>query len=129
VRNHVFPIFVALAAITLGVGVYAYAHRHEGRLRETERQGAALVAALEAYRREHGVYPDSLPQLVPDHLARIDPPVWGLGRWRYRAYDAPAPAGSPDTVLRYFHLAAPANEANYPVLYYDFVERKWVLNN
>lgn len=111
------PFLVFGFALLLGVAVYAYAHKDVGDVEAAKAQGAALVAALEAYRAEHGEYPASLEALTPDPLPRIDPPAWGLG-WNYeRRSDPPG-----------FQLVVPANASRFPLLYYDPVTRGWVLN-
>lgn len=131
-------IIVTAFVIAAGAGVYAYAHRDEGSLEASKRRGEQLVAALHTYQREHGTYPEQLEDLVPEHLATIEQPTWGLQRWRYRRY-APAAAVPPehgDSAVRvgsaepvYFQLSVAADESGYPVLYYDFTARRWVLNN
>lgn len=129
---------VVLAGLAVGVGIYWWAHRDAGRLEETRRLGAELVAALEAYRADRGEYPETLDDLVPDYLARIERPTWGVGEWTYRRYAVQADAGmaadSADAggagdVAYYFTLSVAANEQRYPVLYYDVADRRWVLNN
>lgn len=79
-------IIVIALVIAAGAGLYVYAHRDEGALAESKERGAALVAALQAYEREHGTYPRQLEDLVPEYVAAVEPPTWGLERWRYRMY-------------------------------------------
>lgn len=147
-------ILVIGLAVGLGAGVYLYAHRDEGSLEASKNRGAELVTALTAYMDEHGTYPEQLADLVPQYVAEVRPPVWGLERWRYRRYtpasvSAPAPASGDATggagqdsadASRiqddadangelYFQLSVAADESGYPVLYYDFAARRWVLNN
>jgi type II secretory pathway pseudopilin PulG len=151
----VAEIIVIALALAAGAGVYWYAHRDGGRLGESKERGAAIVAGLEAYRAQHGTYPEQLDELVPQYVPRIEAPTWGLERWRYRRFtpadvaalaaaaaerrpettaahpadaasDAGAPAGGDDI---YFQLSVAANESGYPVLYYDYTARRWVLNN
>lgn len=124
--------------VAAGAGVYAYAHRDESALEDSKRRGEQLVAALDAYQRERGSFPEQLDELVPEHIATIEQPIWGLQRWRYRRYSAAdavpataevstAEATTADRV--YFQLSVAADESGYPVLYYDFTARRWVLNN
>jgi type II secretory pathway pseudopilin PulG len=144
-------IVVIALALAAGVGIYWYAHRDEGRLAESKERGAVIVAGLEAYRDRHGTYPDELQQLVPTYAPRIEEPTWGLERWRYRRFTpddvavmagaaadttagvAAAPAvtsaGGSGSDRVYFQLSVAANESGYPVLYYDYTARRWVLNN
>ena len=151
-------IIVTAVAIGIGAVVYLYAHKDEGALEESKERGAVVVAALASYRQEHGTYPAALDDLVPEFAAAIEPPTWGLARWRYRRYtpddvadpsaaptdnvsadslrDAMPPdpaAGAADapagTVPVFFQLSVAADESGYPVLYYDLPAQRWVLNN
>lgn len=131
-------IIVIALVVAAGAALYVYAHRDEGALAESKERGAALVAALQAYESEHGSYPAQLDALVPEYVAVVEPPTWGLQRWRYRTYTPEDGTGSrgpretpeetaPDRV--YFQLSVAADASGYPVLYYDFVTDRWVLNN
>lgn len=148
-------ILVTALVVLAGAGVYLYAHRDEGALEESKRRGEQLVEALRAYESAHGTYPDALADLVPEHIETIEPPTWGLQRWRYRRYspadaiEAAADSGgrrrSRPASLRadsstaegavpreqpsdhaYFQLSVAADESGYPVLYYDFASHRWV---
>lgn len=124
-------ITIILVTVAIGAGVYLYAHRGEGELRASKERGAAIVAALEQHRAREGTYPETLDGLTPGYIAAIEPPTWGLKRWRYRRY-TPADVSqraAGDTATLYFQLSVAANEGGYPVLYYDFTARRWVLNN
>lgn len=124
-------ILVTVLALAAGIAVYVYAHRDEGRLKESKLRGTAVVEALHEYRAEHGAYPDSLARLVPEYVAAIEPPTWGLRRWTYRTWapvgDARDTAVAPGRML--FQLSVAAGDSGYPVLYYDVVAERWVLNN
>jgi hypothetical protein len=140
-------IVVVVIALAAGAGIYWYAHRDEGRLAESKEHGAEIVAGLEGYRARHGTYPERLEDLVPEYATRIEQPTWGLERWRYRRFTPQdvaalaaaaadttiaAPAAQPSQHGRdevYFQLSVAANESGYPVLYYDYTARRWVLNN
>lgn len=50
----------------------------------TRARATALVAALETYKGDHGEYPGSLQELTPALMTRVDPPLVGTGRWKYR---------------------------------------------
>lgn len=115
-------IIVAAAVVSAGAGVYLYAHRDEGRLEESKRVGAEVVAGLIAYHSDEGTYPERLDELVPQYLPEVPPPTWGLERWSYERY-------SPADDIVYFRIAVAANESGYPVLYYDLAASRWVLNN
>jgi type II secretory pathway pseudopilin PulG len=127
------PAIVIIATLAAGGLVYAYAHRDLGSLEDTKQQGALLVAAIESYRRDNGVYPDSLGALVPTYVPRIEPPTWGLREWTYRRYEQRIPPDKVttpgDTLARFFDLSAPENPAHYPVLFWDVKDQRWVLNN
>ena len=126
-------IIVTALVVAAGAGVYAYAHRDERALEESKRRGEQLVAALDAYQLARGSFPAQLDELVPGHIATIEQPIWGLQRWRYRRYSAadavPATAEVATADRVYFQLSVAADESGYPVLYYDFTARRWVLNN
>jgi hypothetical protein len=47
------------------------------------KRGAAIIAALEAYRVHKGEYPKELKELVPHYLKHIDPPPAGDRTWTY----------------------------------------------
>jgi hypothetical protein len=125
----VAEIVVIALALLAGVGIYWWAHRDEGRLEESKERGAVIVSGLEEYRARHGTYPDALDDLVPRYAVSVEPPTWGLERWRYRRFtpeEVAAGAGSDEV---YFQLSVAADESGYPVLYYDYTGRRWVLNN
>ncbi|CAN5769794.1 hypothetical protein BH23GEM9_BH23GEM9_22080 [soil metagenome] len=82
----IVEIVVVTLALAAGVGIYWYAHRDEGRLEESKQRGAIVVEGLEAYRAQHGTYPEALEELVPQYAPRIEAPTWGLERWRYRRF-------------------------------------------
>lgn len=122
-------IIVAAFVLTAGAAVYLYAHRDEGALEESKRRGARIVEGLATYQQRYGTYPDRLDALVPEHVAAVEPPLWGLRRWRYRTYTPDAPALPQDSSAVYFQLSVAADESGYPLLYYDFATQRWVLNN
>lgn len=122
-------IIVTALVIAAGVAVYLYAHRDDSALEASKERGARIVQALAAYREEHDTYPEELEALSPAYLALVEPPVWGLARWRYRTYTPEGVGGAADSSAVYFQLSVAANESGYPVLYYDFAAQRWVLNN
>ena len=131
VREHTAEIAITAVAVALGIGVFAYAHRDRGTLEQSKQRGAAIVDALERHRAASGTFPETLDALVPDYLAAIEPPTWGLRRWRYRRYTAAhgTHTAGTDTSTVYFQLSVAASDRGYPILYYDFTRRRWVLNN
>jgi hypothetical protein len=128
-------IVVTALAVVAGIAVYWYAHRDEGALEESKARGAAIVQALDAHRTDTGIYPGALTDLVPHYLPHIDPPTWGLEHWVYRRYRPSEIMAAAETVepggdeYVYFQLSVARNESGYPVLYYDYAARRWVLNN
>jgi hypothetical protein len=122
-------VIVAAFVIAAGAAVYLYAHRDDAALEASRERGARIVQALVAYREEHDTYPDELDSLSPQYLQSVEPPLWGLERWRYRTYTPEGVGGASDTSAVYFQLSVAADESGYPVLYYDFATGRWVLNN
>lgn len=59
--------------------------------------GLAQLLALEAFRIEHGNYPEALDELIPDFLAVLPPDLCtpDLRPWVYRRFDAPDEHGRP----------------------------------
>ena len=53
---------------------------------ESQRRGNAIVAAIDAYKKDHGAYPTDLGELVPEYLSKIDPPTAGSQVWGYGVY-------------------------------------------
>jgi type II secretory pathway pseudopilin PulG len=125
----VAEIVVIVLALAAGVFVYWWAHRDEGRLEESKDRGAVIVDALQRYHAEHGTYPEELAELVPAHAPRIEEPTWGLERWRYRRFTPDELAEGADGEQVFFQLSVAANPSGYPVLFYDYVGGRWVLNN
>ena len=125
-------LIVTAVALAIGAAIFLYAHKDEGALEESKERGSAIVEALERHRIEHGDYPPTLDSLMPSYLPAIEAPSWGLGRWKYERYTrSPAAGGAAparaDSV--YFMLSVAASESGYPLLFYDFTGRRWVLNN
>jgi hypothetical protein len=123
-------IIVSLIAVAIGAGIYLYAHKDEGALEESKQRGNMIVEALERHRIEQGEYPLTLDSLVPAYLDAVEPPDWGLRRWKYERYMGSSRGGARATADSvYFMLSVAASESGYPLLFYDFTERRWVLNN
>lgn len=55
----------------------------EKRIPECEHVGNIIIAALERYRADHGVYPEELSALVPGYLSAIPRHPVGNGEWEY----------------------------------------------
>jgi type II secretory pathway pseudopilin PulG len=125
----VAEIVVVSLALAAGAFVYWWAHRDQAQLEESKERGAVIVEALLRYRAEHETYPTELSELVPEYAPRIEEPSWGLERWRYRRFTPDELAEGAATDRDYFNLSVAANESGYPVLFYDYVGRRWVLNN
>jgi type II secretory pathway pseudopilin PulG len=94
---------VALVVLSVPVSFFA-ASWQNGR---TKQHAALLIRQLEAYRRQQGTYPDSLPQLVPQYLP--DVPTTAYGLWR--------PAG--------FHYARTATPPAYELAFHPRWSIEW----
>jgi type II secretory pathway pseudopilin PulG len=125
----VLDVVVAMLVVAAGVFVYWWAHRYDGRLEESKDRGAVIVDALERYRAAHGTYPDTLAELVPGYVPSIEAPTWGLGRWHYRRFTPAEKAADTGTDEVFFQLSVAANDSGFPLLFYDYVGGRWVLNN
>lgn len=117
VREHTAEIAITAVALALGIGVFAYAQRDRGSLEELKQRGAAIVEALERHRAANGNYPEALEALIPAYITKIDPPTWGLRRWRYWRYTAAHGSHdvATDTSTVYFQLSVAANDRGYPI--------------
>ena len=51
-----------------------------------QRIGDQIIAALEKYKAERGLYPDTLTQLMPSYMRQITQPRYGERRWDYVHY-------------------------------------------
>lgn len=122
-------IIVVAVVLLLGAGIFWWAHRDQSDLEESKERGAAVVAGLEAYHARHGTYPETLEELAPEYAPRIEQPSWGLARWRYRRFTPADVTTDGGDDRHYFQLSVAANESGYPILYYDYTARRWVLNN
>lgn len=84
---------------------------------ERQSQAYALVIAdaLEQYRVDHAVYPETLDQLLPDYLMDLREPksIWG---WLYEAKEN-------SFLLGYVTYV---NWAGYSVFYFDSQAQNWV---
>jgi hypothetical protein len=129
IKLPVAEIVVVTLALAAGAFVFWWAHRDQGPLEESKERGVVIVEALQRYRAAHGTYPPELAELVPDYAPRIEEPSWGLARWRYRRFTPEELAQGAGRDAIYFQLSVAANESGYPVLFYDYVGRRWVLNN
>ena len=78
------------------------------KVRKGQETGDIIVLALEAYKNDHGRYPERLAELAPDHLAVIPQPKLGLRDWEYKYF---AQTGQ-------FQLSSAFNDEGYPSIYY-----------
>ncbi|RTQ52525.1 hypothetical protein EJV47_05800 [Hymenobacter gummosus] len=88
-RYSLLALAVMVVSFPLALGIWRQQDQ------ATHRRRAQVVAALEAYRRQRGAYPDSLAQLVPGYLPQLPATAYGLLRPRPFVYQrrAAAPTG------------------------------------
>ena len=55
------------------------------RIARSKEIGNRIIDAIERFHSDHGQCPESLTQLVPDYIDKIEMPVAGSGRWDYRS--------------------------------------------
>jgi hypothetical protein len=125
-RLPVLETIVTITGLLLAVALYRQTQSDDAPLAESKRRGATVVEALERYHADHGAYPGTLQELTPAYVPAIQPPTWGTGEWRYRRFEQRV---SGDSVARYFELAVAKDSSNYPLLYYDWGDRRWLLHN
>lgn len=79
-------VLTYLAALATGLASIALARTLRfAALEETARTGDAIVAALEAYYRDHGQYPATLDALATEHLAAVaEPALRSCDAFEYR---------------------------------------------
>ena len=82
---------------------------------ESQQHGNQIVTALEAYKADHGVYPQDLGELVPKYLREIPPPVAGDRQWGYL----------PGDVGERFDLTVTGPTENDPIMGYHSPSKKW----
>jgi hypothetical protein len=92
----------------------------EQRVAVTQANGNLLAIALSNYKRDHGVYPEQLADLVPAYCVAIVPPVAGRAEW---GYDRTADKKSGYT------LAFGAGKHFYPMRFRRADDNKWYLDN
>ena len=54
---------------------------------DTMARGDAIIAALESYKNDNRMFPNTLTDLVPHYMKEIDVPIIGNGAWIYRQLD------------------------------------------
>ncbi len=87
--------------------------------KETMAIGNTIIAALQAYRKDLGEYPESLETLKPIYLKEIPQPIWGNKEWKYERFENDM-----------FQLAVGENKDMYPCLYYNSYDMAhWTYDN
>lgn len=83
--------------------------------RQSQAYALVIAQALEQYRVDHAVYPETLEQLIPDYLMDLREPksIWG---WLYEANEE-------GFLLGYVTYV---NWAGYSVRYFDSQAQNWV---
>jgi hypothetical protein len=74
--------FVLFCLVALSVGCEA----DKSSVAADERIGDGIIAALDKFKTEQGVYPDTLTQVVPTYIKEITSPHYGEKRWDYIHY-------------------------------------------
>jgi hypothetical protein len=92
---------------------------NEQRVAVTQANGTLLATALSNYKRDHGIYPEQLADLVPAYCVAIVPPVAGRAEWKY---------GRTDDESGYL-LAFGASKDYYPMRFRKADADKWYLDN
>ena len=92
------------------------------RVDRTKRIGDEVVAALERFERDSGVYPEHLSDLVPTYLPLVRDPVVGEGKWSYDMHTWQWPGAPRES---YFTLWC-RTSGGYHVLQYSSRARRWV---
>lgn len=89
------------------------------KVRESKIRGNTLIGAIDAYKGDHGRYPDTLDDLVPQYISKIEEPTAGSKKWDYYSEYA----GST------FTLAFEDDNANVPRWYYRRDLHRWVFKS
>jgi hypothetical protein len=76
-------LFSVLCCLVL---VFAGCEADKSSVANDEKIGDGIIAALEKYKAEQGLYPDTLTQLIPNYVRQIAPPRYGARRWDYVHY-------------------------------------------
>jgi hypothetical protein len=123
IKKHIWwSVVLALSIVFIAAGVLFIEKiwiRHQNcALDKTKALGDELVTAIGEYHAEHGVYPHSLSDLVPDYISNVEQPVWGLRKWDYRLQ-----------ANGKFLLSVSANKNNYPILFREGVDQGWYYDN
>lgn len=76
--------FLGLALLAMVVLVVQSADEWSAlRIYSSKRTGNRIIDSLDAYERDHGAYPATLNELVPQYLSELPPPMAGDSVWRY----------------------------------------------
>lgn len=79
---------------------------------ESTATGNVIINALNQYKRDHGIFPDELADLVPDYLPSIPMPTAGARSWTYYGRRT-------DFFLQF------RTQNGYPSVSYDFETGQW----
>ena len=77
----------------------------------TIERGDEIVQAITSYQNLHGRYPRRLDDLVPQHIASIQPPLAGDSAWLYGLHSVRGRV--------HFHLSFGCGPEPYPCYYYS----------
>ncbi len=120
---------VASVCVLLGFGIGAYIMLvrqgvlnpgwTEANIALSQQRASSIIAALDQYHRDSGVYPDSLDALLSDSLKTIPAPAAGVDNWSYASVNA-----GQDFVLQFS-----ANRFDDPTAWYESVHQQWFLQD
>jgi hypothetical protein len=78
-----FCLALVVGAPLLLAGCCPFYEWSEASIEATEKRGDSIIAALEAYRAQHGEYPKELQDLIPQFAEAVEPPLVGDRKWVY----------------------------------------------
>ncbi len=122
---------VAVASVCVlvgfGIGAYIMLVRQgvinpgwtEANIALSQQRASSIIAALDQYHTDSGVYPDSLEALLHDSLKTIPVPVAGVDHWSYASVNA-----GQDFVLQFS-----ANRFDDPTAWYESAHQQWFLQD
>lgn len=114
----IFMILFMVLAIFANLDSIFYGWNNHG-IGESKVTGNAIIVILYRYQKQHGEFPSSLDDLIPEYYHSIPQPIAGEGRWIY--------AISEHETLFILSFAMPHNFlwSGYPSYNYNSSENYW----